>query len=90
MLTREGLEQTSTLRKVLYRRRPPDGEPIPILVQMVSIAGGPPKVEYIEFAVRKLRAGHAGGLSVMKEEHPITLLRGATRDKIQTLRSGTN
>ena len=65
----EGLEHTSTLRYDLYRQPPQEGEPIPILVQLVSIADGPPEIEDITFAVRKLLIGRSGGLLGIKVEH---------------------
>ena len=43
--TIKGLEHTSTLREDLYRRRPPEGGPIPILVQPVSITDRNPEGE---------------------------------------------
>ena len=73
--TREGLEHTSTLREDLYRWLPPEGYPIPILLQPVSITGGPLEGEDLEFAVRKIRSGREGGPSVMKSEHLNTWLR---------------
>ena len=78
---REGLEQISTLREDLYRQRPPEGEPIPILLQMLSIVDGTPEGGEIAASVHKLRAGRAGGPSGMKEEHPKTWLREETREK---------
>ena len=39
--------KTSTLREDLYSRRPPEGEPLPILAQPISIVEGPPEGEYI-------------------------------------------
>ena len=63
--TIEGLEYTSTLSEDLFRRRPPEGEATPILVQPVCIADGPPEGEEIASAVRKLRAGRAKGPSGM-------------------------
>ena len=41
--TKEGLEHTSTLREDLYRRLPPEGAEILILVQPVRIAYRPPE-----------------------------------------------
>ena len=79
--TREGLEQTSTPREDLYRWQPLGGEPIPILVQPVSIAEGPLEGEEITAEVRKIRTGRAGGPSGMKAEHHKTWLREATREK---------
>ena len=40
--TSDKMYQKSTLREDLYRQCPPKGESIPILVQPVSIADGPP------------------------------------------------
>ena len=42
-LNREGLEHTSTLREDIYRQHKPGGEPIPILVLLVSITDTPRK-----------------------------------------------
>ena len=67
--TREQLDQTSTLWEYLYRRLPPEGAPIPILVQPVSISGGPTEVGEIMATVRKLWLGRAGGPLGMKAEH---------------------
>ena len=59
--TSEGLEQTLTLREDIYRQLPLEGEPLPILVQPVSISDGPPYGEEIAASVRKLRMVRAGG-----------------------------
>ena len=59
--TSEHLDQTSTLRKELYRHRPSEGEIITILIQTVSIKYGPPEVGEIAAAVRKSRSGRIGG-----------------------------
>ena len=48
---REGLEHTSTLRWGVYRRHPPEGEAIPILVQPEEIAVGSPEREEISVTV---------------------------------------
>ena len=50
-------------------------------MQPVVIADGPPEGEEIAAAVRKLRTGRAGGLSVTKAEHLKSWLREATREK---------
>ena len=75
----KGTEQNSNLREDLYMRRPPEGEPLQILVQTVSIADRPPEGEEIAEVVRKLRTGRAGGPLGMKSEHLKTWLREATR-----------
>ena len=64
--TREQLEHTSTLREDLYMRLPPEGEPLSILVQPVSIADGPTEGEEIAAAVRNLWSDQAGGPLGMK------------------------
>ena len=79
--TREGLEHTSILREDLYRRCPSEDEAIPILVQPVIIAEGPPEGEYIEVTVRILKFLWEVGPSGMKSEHLKAWLRGATREK---------
>ena len=79
--TREGLEHTSTLGEDIYRRRPQEGEPIPILLQPVSIADGPLEGEDILFSVHKLRTGWAVGPSIIKAKQLKTWLREATREK---------
>ena len=79
--TREGMEQNSTLQEDIYRRRPPEGEPIPILLQMLSIVDGTPEGGEIAASVHKLRAGRAGGPSGMNVEHLKTWLREETREK---------
>ena len=79
--TSEQLEQTSNLREDLYRRRPLEGEPLPILVQPVSISDRPLEGEEIAAAVRKLRSGRAGGPLVMKARHLKSWLREVTREK---------
>ena len=79
--TSEGLEQTATLQEDLYRQRLPEGESLPIMMQLVSIADGTPKGEEIMVSVQKLRTGRAGEPSGMKAEHLNTWLREATREK---------
>ena len=79
--TREGMEQNSTLQEDIYRRRPPEGEPIPILVQTVIISDGPPEGEEISVAVWKLQVGYSGGPWSMKSENLKTWLQEATREK---------
>ena len=58
--TREGLENISTKRDDLYRQRPPEGKPIPILAHPEMIPEKPPGEEEITEAVRKVRRGRAG------------------------------
>ena len=79
--TSERLDQTSTLREDIYSKHPPEGAPLPILVQPVIIADGPPEVGEIVAAVRKLRSGRVGGPSGMKAERLKSWLREATREK---------
>ena len=50
-LNKEGLEHTSTMREDLYRKRPPEGEATPILVQPAEIPDGPPEGEEIAVSV---------------------------------------
>ena len=79
--TIEFLEQTSNLREDLYRRCPPEGGALPILVQPVRIADNPSEGEEIAAAVRKLQTERAGGPSVMKAEYLNAWLQEATREK---------
>ena len=65
--TREGLEQTSTLREDIYRRRPQEGEAIPVLVQQVSITDGTMEGEEVAVAVKILQMGCTRGLSNMNQ-----------------------
>ena len=60
---------------------PPEGEPLPILVQPVSIADGPPEGGEIVATVRELRLGRVGGPSGMKAGHLKSWLRKATGEK---------
>ena len=60
---------------------PPEGEPIPILVQLVSIVDGNLEEEEIIFSVRKIRTGQAGGPSGTNTEHLNTWQREATGEK---------
>ena len=62
-LTREGLERTSTLREDIYRRCPPEGEEIPILVQLARVADDIPEREDIAVAVQRLKMGREGNPS---------------------------
>ena len=79
--TSEQLEQTATLQEDFYTQRPTEGESIPILVQPVSIADGPPGVREIAAAVRKIRSDRARGPSGMKAEHLKAWLHAANREK---------
>ena len=79
--TREGLEHDSTLREDLYRRRPPEGEAIPILVQPVSITYGPPEGEYIIVTVRRLCLVQGRGLPGMLAENFKAWIRETTIEK---------
>ena len=63
----------------LYRQRLPEGEEIPILVQMLIIADIPPEGEAIAVAVWRLRTGQTGELSGMMAEHLKPWLREATK-----------
>ena len=62
--TSEQLDQTSILQEDLYRQRPPKGEPLPILVKLVSIADGPSEVGEIVAVVSKLWPGR-------REDHQV-------------------
>ena len=73
--------QTSTLWEDLFRKRPPEGESITILLQQVSIEDGPPEVEEIVEAVRKLQSGRVKGPSGMKAEHLTSWLWAVTTEK---------
>ena len=63
------MKHTSILREDIYRRRQPEGETIPIMLQPVSIADGLPKEDKIVVDVRIIRTGRAGGPSGIKAEH---------------------
>ena len=67
--TREIMKHTSILREDIYRRRQPEGETIPIMLQPVSIVDGLPKGDKIVVDVRIIRTGRAGGPSGIKAEH---------------------
>ena len=62
-LTREGLEHTSHLREDIYRRCLPEGEAIPILVQLARIADDIPERKEIAVALRRLKMGREGNPS---------------------------
>ena len=79
--TIEILEQTSTLQEDLYRRRPLEGDPLPIVAQPVSIADRLPEGEEIAAVLRKIRTAQAGVPSGMKAEHLKTWRREATIEK---------
>ena len=79
--TREVLEHTSILREDLYRRCPPEGGAIPILVQPIIITDGYPEREDILVAVCKLRIGQAVIPSVMIAKHLKAWLRETTWGK---------
>ena len=73
------MENTSTLREDLYRRRHPRGEVIPIILQPSMIAGKTPKGEEIVVLVQILQTGRAGGPSGTRTDQLKVYLREATR-----------
>ena len=67
--TIEEMDHTSTLREELYRRHPPEGASILILVQTAEMEDDPPGGQDIAVEVWVLHMGREGGPSGMREYH---------------------
>ena len=74
----------------LCRRRPPEGETVPILVQLAMTMDGTLEGGEMTVALRILHTGRAGGPSGMREEHLKVCLREATQKRTHTKDGGTN
>ena len=75
--TREVLEYTSTLREDLYRRHPPEGDAIQILVKPENITDNTQEEKEILVAERRQQTGLVGGPSGIREENLKVRLRMA-------------
>ena len=72
--TREGLEKVTVEREELYRRPPPEGDPIPLTIQTALINNDSTSKEEIVAVVQAFHTGRVVGTFVILAENIKTWL----------------